>query len=931
MQTHSMTRATMLILALALGAGGCGRAPTPQEHIAKANDYFVSGELQSASIELANALQQEPDNVDARWLLARVSLAQGDAARAERDARRAMEQGIAQGEARLLLVRAILLQGDADRAIAEATSLPPDLPAAQRAVLLGLRSQAHVLKGDLDDAQFMIDDALSLDPDCVEALVARAVIYTLRRQYDEAEEWATRALAANDRSADAWSALGELELARGNAAEAETAFGNAIKNRDFANLDRARRALARLQLEKFEEAEADIVALGRHGLKNHPYVNHVLGLVRFGQRNYRDAAAAFEATHAMQPNLVQNRMYLGIAHYFLGNLEQARHHAAWVQANAPRSGLAAQLLGVVSANLSDYTAANDALSTALRNSPDDSLTLQLLTNVSLLAGRTEAALEYATRLTALEPQSEQARESLMVARLMTGRSLNEPGVTGQPPDGSDDFTREFLLALEAFRDNRIGEALDSAARLHERFPDKVDPLNLLAAVHLARGQWDEAEVELEKVLQLDPDNAVARRNLAKIELQAGDPERATTLLRPLAEQFPTDEELALLLARAHFQLGDETTAVALLERLLEQNDNALSARSRLAAAHLSAGRLDRVLELTQGLGSTQLRQVPELLEVRGKALTLAGDVAAARSTFEQWVRLVPTSAPAHFYLSDSLAKSGDIARAHSELQRALELDRQYLPARVGEIKMLVQRGQVDLARKALDDLRSDFGERTEVLSIEGWFALGTGEFALAEERFRTMLEHAPHTDIITLLSRALWAQGEHDAAIAHLEAWLRERPADIAVQLLIADAYLAQGRANDARMSYKAVLVHQPEHIVALNNLAWLTRETEPTAAMDYAQRAHQLAPENPHVLDTLGMLLLERGDVTRASRFVSEAAERAPDDLQIRLHLGRVLIRQNRLDEARKVLNTLIEEAPDRVIGREAQTEIDSLKSTAQ
>lgn len=924
------TRRTPMLAVLALAAllqlGGCSQNTTPAEYVLKASEHAEKGELRSAAIQLANALQQEPDNVDARWLLAQVSLALGDAPKAERDARRAMELGIPQTQARPVLVEAIILQGDHDRAIAEATSLPASMPQSELPPFLALRGKAHVLKGELGEAKAAAEQALAIDPQLGDALVVLGIVHSMRGEYDHARRAIMAAIDANGDSADAWSTLGELEMALGNATEAEAAFGKAIRHRHYPTLDRARRALARIQLERFDDAEADIRVLVNQGWKDHPYVNHVRGLVHFNQKRYVEAATAFDAAYAVEPDFVPNRIYLALTRLLLGETEQARLHAQWAHANAPHSRTAGQLLGVLNMSLSDYAAATEALQAALRTMPDSVVTLSMLTTVALLTGDAAQGIEYASRVAALEPDSPQAREALMLARLMAGQQIAPPTDTAAAAD-SGDYSREFLLALEAFRDNRIDEALERALKLHERYPERIDPINLMAACYLGSGRWDLARIELEKVLRLQPNEPSAMRNLAKVELQAGNLDRVRELLRALVAALPGDEEAALLLAETEILTGNQSAATTVLEQVVASNAAALTARARLAATWLEAGQAARALELTRGLTNAQLQAQPALLEMRGKAEMLSGDAGAARSTFEQWARIAPDSAPARFHFGNSLAMDGNVTRARAELEQAVKLDSKFLPARVGLVKMHVQEGELARARQALTQLRDEFGERSEVLGIEGWFALGTGDFATAEQRFRTLMQHgSSDLELVTLLSRALWAQSKHDEVLELMQGWLRDRPDDTLMHLQIAEAYMALGRDADARASYEAVLALSPEHVPALNNLAWLHRRDNPGQALQYAQRAHQLAPENPHVLDTLGMLLFQQGEFTRAHRFVSEAAERAPADAQIQLHLGRILMAQQRGDEARQILEVLVTRVPNSQPGREARALLDSM-----
>ncbi len=62
----------LFMLAAALATGACDRAQryTDQEYVQKAKDFQDHGKLDSALIELKNALQKNPKNPEARWRLA---------------------------------------------------------------------------------------------------------------------------------------------------------------------------------------------------------------------------------------------------------------------------------------------------------------------------------------------------------------------------------------------------------------------------------------------------------------------------------------------------------------------------------------------------------------------------------------------------------------------------------------------------------------------------------------------------------------------------------------------------------------------------------------------------------------------------------------------------------------------------------------------
>ena len=86
--------------------------------------------------------------------------------------------------------------------------------------------------------------------------------------------------------------------------------------------------------------------------------------------------------------------------------------------------------------------------------------------------------------------------------------------------------------------------------------------------------------------------------------------------------------------------------------------------------------------------------------------------------------------------------------------------------------------------------------------IEGWFALGSGNPAVAEERFTAALKQRADAETTVLLARALWFQGKNDQGFAVLDAWLKEHPQDLGVMLELAGAYLTFERNAEAIATY---------------------------------------------------------------------------------------------------------------------------------
>jgi predicted Zn-dependent protease len=110
-----------------------------------------------------------------------------------------------------------------------------------------------------------------------------------------------------------------------------------------------------------------------------------------------------------------------------------------------------------------------------------------------------------------------------------------------------------------------------------------------------------------------------------------------------------------------------------------------------------------------------------------------------------------------------------------------------------------------------------------------------------------------------------------------------------------------------------------------LNNLAWNLDQSKDPKAIEYAERAYKLAPEQPAVMDTLGVMLVEKGDGARGLELLKKASSKAPQNGMIRLNLAKALVKTGNKDEARKELDELTK------LGEKfpAQAEVEKLRQS--
>ena len=90
---------------------------------------------------------------------------------------------------------------------------------------------------------------------------------------------------------------------------------------------------------------------------------------------------------------------------------------------------------------------------------------------------------------------------------------------------------------------------------------------------------------------------------------------------------------------------------------------------------------------------------------------------------------------------------------------------------------------------------------------------------------------------------------------------------------------------------------------------------------MAIAQRANDLAPNQPAINDTIGWIMVEQGRTKDGLELLQKASAAAPAQRFIALHLAKAQIKDGRKDAARTTLQAIVRAAPESVEGKESKT----------
>ncbi len=141
----------------------------------------------------------------------------------------------------------------------------------------------------------------------------------------------------------------------------------------------------------------------------------------------------------------------------------------------------------------------------------------------------------------------------------------------------------------------------------------------------------------------------------------------------------------------------------------------------------------------------------------------------------------------------------------------------------------------------------------------------------------------------------------------------KSNPENAGANFMQANILESMGKKESAADKYKEVLELFPDHVPALNNLAYLYAEGYGPAdeAMIMAQRANKLAPRDGRINDTLGWVFYHRGNYEDAQKNFLEAANFLPDDPTIRYHLALAYYKKGMHKKSKEQLDKAIHIGP--------------------
>ncbi len=519
----------------------------------------------------------------------------------------------------------------------------------------------------------------------------------------------------------------------------------------------------------------------------------------------------------------------------------------------------------------------------------------------------------------------------------------------------DDLDLIYLLARMYRGQGRKAEADEMIESATLARPDDVQPFLILSLYRGRQGDRDGALAAAEDALQVDPTHVGARLRKAellidkghaekrrdvvaqgravvdavlaedsasaealfvraKVFLADGDPKSATADLRRVLDLRENWAQAYLLLGSALFLDGDELAARAALQRALEIDAALIDARRILARVHAALG--DNEAAVAEG--RAVLNQRTEDDEQR---ILVAQSLVRQRRFDEGLAELqrIPNerrSAEAYYALGRIYRLQGKTQLARQSFEQALDSR----PAQPDILRALLEldhrQDTVKSSAARIEAALETDPDNPHLVHLSGLAWLLQGEGARAESQLRRAINLDPNElRFYESLARYFQVSGRTSDMLETYEKALSARPDSAPLNLIVGTLHELQGNPEAAEVSYEAAIRLDPELAPAKNNLAYLLAESGKNLdrALDLAQEAKAMLPDNPNTADTLGWVLYKKGINSAAIEYLREADEgfdvRNPNFGIVRHHLALAYEANGEPAKARSTLERALED----------------------
>ncbi len=448
--------------------------------------------------------------------------------------------------------------------------------------------------------------------------------------------------------------------------------------------------------------------------------------------------------------------------------------------------------------------------------------------------------------------------------------------------------------------------------------DKVLYQKRLVELLSTTGRNQDANQLLATILKESPNDSDAIAMRAALMLVTGDLKQinqAVNDLQSLVAKAPNNHLLRFNLARAYVAKNDMEQARLQLEAAIKSRPDFIQARDMLSRLYLNKGDYGKALKEADEVIALNKNDLPARLN-RSSALMGIGDPQKARQELDAVLAIAPNNPDARYQAGYLAWTQKDYKRAEQVFDDLYKANPKDSRGMIGLVETMASQNHMADAIKLLQEAIARQPERRDFQLALANLYVRDQRYAAAVKLLQGLLKTEPKSaDLLLRLAETERRKGDVNTAIETFRQASQAAPADTRPLLQLGLLMDGTGRRDQAKPIYEQILKIQPDHPIALNNLAYIKAEEgqDLDEALTMAQRARQGMPNSPDVMDTLGWIYLKKNLSDDAVRTFKELVVASPNSASYHYHYGMALLQKGDKPSAKRELETAMRFNPSK------------------
>lgn len=475
---------------------------------------------------------------------------------------------------------------------------------------------------------------------------------------------------------------------------------------------------------------------------------------------------------------------------------------------------------------------------------------------------------------------------------------------------------EYFDILELIKNQNLPEARNKIDGLIKRNPDDPTTYNLQALLDTKEQNVRSARQNYEKALKLDEKNILAHLGLARLALDANELSTAKKHSEKAIELDKNVINAYLLLADIALKQNKEDEVERIFKTAFQNVrgnlTQELNLANNLSLYYATHDQSEKILPISQEI----IERYPNesgALSFLAKAQIVNGQKSLAEKTLEKFISQEKNDTTHRLLLAKLLSDNTDNEKRIFELlNEVLQLDPENLEAHIHKTVFLVKLRRFDDALKAAENVEQLFPASAVGKMLKGDIYLTQNELDKALGINLKAYSIQPNDQLLLTIVRIMNRQGKVNDAIKLVIKELEKNPKNTVLHFSLANLYQNQKNYSKAQQHYETVLSIDPNHLVTLNNLAWLYSEQNNPKALELAKKAYEKSPQTPAIADTYGLILIKQGDKKEGLAILEKTVKSFPDSPTIQFHLAKAYIANENKNQAISILKKLVNSKND-------------------